>query len=86
MRHATELPAPPLETAEKLSPNSAAQRKAEASGGGGSIITNMKRGMTLLLPGKSNIGRPALNKKSTLTTSNPQGDYLVAQKQSNSPP
>ncbi|KAH9116127.1 hypothetical protein AeMF1_009895 [Aphanomyces euteiches] len=51
---------------------------------GANIMTPMKKGaLTLLMPGKATVGRPAPNKKLTI---NPQGDYLVAQKQSNSPP
>ncbi|KAF0696497.1 Aste57867_12753 [Aphanomyces stellatus] len=86
MRSAASLPSEDSATsasasAGNLSPSN--RHKSE-----GSIMTNMKKGaMTLLMPGKAAIGRPAPNKKMTIsTTSNPQGDYLVAQKQSNSPP
>ncbi|RHZ41734.1 hypothetical protein DYB26_003908 [Aphanomyces astaci] len=76
MRSAADLPSD--ETKHDVAQNSPLKHKSE-----GSIMTNMKKGaLTLLMPGKA-VGRPAPNKKMTI---NPQGDYLVAQKLSNSPP
>ncbi|RHY35519.1 hypothetical protein DYB32_000043 [Aphanomyces invadans] len=80
MRSAVDLPTEEMEDKADVAAahNSPLKHKSE-----GSIMTSMKKGaLTLLMPGKT-VGRPAPNKKMTI---NPQGDYLVAQKQSNSPP
>ncbi|KDO23825.1 hypothetical protein SPRG_11257 [Saprolegnia parasitica CBS 223.65] len=89
MRNAINSAIPSDEADEATSiPKGGAASPGRFRSEGSSILTSLgdmrKAGIKVLMPGKGlGLGRPAPNKKTTI---NPQGDYLIAQKQSNSPP